>query len=140
MWCGRAVTGSDTLPANNSASAAVAISDDGVDDSVEDGAPNGGDGNYDGIPDSLQPGVTSILLGGEYVTMEVSGACARAENVAELGDGSLPADPGGIGVRIPVAAPVPPASPREIPVMGLPALGLLIGLVALLGIRRELSP
>ncbi|MFV8816816.1 choice-of-anchor U domain-containing protein [Haliea sp. E17] len=222
--------GADSQASNNSASASVDIFEDGVDGGVEDGAPNGGDGNYDGIPDSLQPGVVSIPLGGQYVTMEVGGACSQAERVAETGEAALApdplwdypyglisfelpcssatvkffyhgmtmfepgmayrkygptppdfsapswysvdatfveesvgagatvwtaslnlvdgalgdntgvdgriVDPGGVGVRLPAAAPVPAAGQAQvIPVMGLPALGLLAGLLALLAIR-----
>jgi hypothetical protein len=59
---------------------------DGVPAEVENAAPNGGDGNADGIADAQQTHVTSLpsAVGGIYLTLEVNGACASAENVSAI--------------------------------------------------------
>lgn len=64
---------------------------DGISASVENAGPNGGDGNNDGTPDSQQPNVTSFVnsVTGQYVTLEVDGACSitNATTLAEPSGG-----------------------------------------------------
>ena len=44
---------------------------DGIEDLVEDSGPNQGDSNRDGIPDSQQPNVGGIMIGGELIYIAV---------------------------------------------------------------------
>lgn len=60
----------------------AAPDNDGVGDGTENAAPNNGDGNNDGILDSQQTEVTSLpAQNGNYVTVELQGACTQLENV-----------------------------------------------------------
>jgi hypothetical protein len=71
------------------------IDGDGVNNTVEELAPNGGDGNGDGSPDAFQPAVASLpAAGGGYLTLVVSGQCAKATAVATATEGAQPAQDG----------------------------------------------
>lgn len=64
---------------------------DGVNDSIEDAGPNGGDSNGDGTMDSEQAHVeTSVnAVTGEYMTVEVTGACTDILDRSGVSETSL---------------------------------------------------